>query len=131
MANQTSMTATATSWDETTYEELPDGGKLTKAAFHQNFTGGLEGEGVAETLMCYAPDGTARFTGQQFVSGKLEGRSGGFVLQTDGEYDGAGIRAKWSVVPNSGSGELRGLRGHGTSQATGMEVAMTFDYEFD
>jgi len=73
-----------TSWNEETYEELPDGGKLTRAIVEQAFTGDIVGEGAVQWLMSYRGDGTAHFVGLQRVRGTLDGRSGTFLVETSG-----------------------------------------------
>src|SRR5882724_9440937 len=99
------------SWDENTYEELDDGGKLTRASVTQTFTGDVTGDGAVEWLLCYQSDGTARFVGLQSVHGVLGDKLGSFVLETEGEFDGKMALWSASVVPGSGRGELEGLTG--------------------
>jgi hypothetical protein len=43
---------------------------------------------------------------------------------------GSMIEAVWSVVPGSGTGELRGLRGAGGYYWDGQAVAYKLDYDF-
>jgi len=132
MATSATMTATITSWDESTYFEGEGGAKLTRATVGQAIAGDLEGEGTTEYLMCYRPDGSASYVGQQRVEGSLGGRRGSFAVHATGAYEGAGTTWTWSVVAGSGTGELAGLRGEGTGRADKeMQVAMTFDYDID
>jgi hypothetical protein len=120
------------SWDEETYAELGDGRKLTRASVKQAFSGDIEGEGAVEWLMCYRPDETADFVGLQRVDGRVGERSGSFVLQNAGTFDGREARGEWSVVPGSGSGDLSGLRGKGQFTAPlGGEPSLTLDYDVD
>jgi len=49
----------------------------------------------------------------QRFTGKLGGRNGTFVLQGKETVENGKIKAKWSVVPGSGTGSLAGLRGEG------------------
>jgi hypothetical protein len=120
-------------WDEQTYSESNDGAKLTRASVKQAFSGDIEGEGDVEWLMCYRPDQTADFVGLQRIVGALAGRSGSFVaLQSGGTFDGKEARGELSVVPGSGTGELRGLRGTGEFSAPmGSTASITLDYYFD
>jgi hypothetical protein len=120
------------SWEEDRYAESGDGGKLTRASVKQTFLGDIEGQGTVEWLMAYRADETARFIGLQHVSGRLGGRSGDFVLETSGSFDGSTAEGEWSVVPGSGTGELRGLRGTGGFSAPhGPEASVSLDYDFD
>jgi hypothetical protein len=49
------------------------------------------------------------------VDGRIDGRAGSFVLQRSGIFEGGQAKESYSVVPGSGTGELRGLRGDGSS----------------
>ncbi len=104
------------SWDESPYEER-EGRRLTRASVTQHFEGDIAGEGSAEWLMSYQPDGTARFVGLQLVDGEVDGRQGTFVLETAGEFDGAVARWEASVVSGSSTGELAELTGRGRFEA--------------
>jgi hypothetical protein len=118
------------SWDEEQYDEIEGGGKLTRATVTQGFSGDIEGDGAVQWLMCYRADGTADFVGLQRVIGRIGGRSGSFVLQNTGTFDGKQATGPWSVVPGSGTGELRGLRGQGEFGAPhGPKASYTLDYD--
>jgi hypothetical protein len=120
------------SWDESAYLELEGDAKLTRASVAQKFSGDLDGEGSVEWLMCYADDGTARFVGLQRFSGQLGGRSGSFVLETLGTFDGGEAKGTWSVVPRSGTDELRGITGAGSFAAQrGPKASVELDYDFE
>jgi len=119
-------------WDEHPYLELDDGAKLTRASVEQRFSGDLDGEGQVEWLMCYADDGTARFVGLQRFSGRLGDRAGSFVLETQGTFDGGKATGRWSVIPKSGTDELRGLVGDGGFAAPhGPKADVELDYRFE
>lgn len=118
------------SWDEDTYAELDSGGKLTKARVTFGFSGDLEAQGEWNALMCYRDDGTAAFTGYQRTAGTLGGRTGSFVLRADGTFTGGVATTNWQVMDGSASGELRGLRGTGSAEASeGPGGTFTFEYE--
>ena len=125
-------TFTVASWDEDTYQELDGKAKLTKARVGYRLSGGIEGEATWEALMCYRPDGTAEYTGLQYVSAQIAGRSGTCVMVADGSYADGAATGTWRVIPGSGTGRLAGLRGSGTSVATSTPPGtFTFDYELD
>ncbi len=67
--------------------------------------------------MAYHTDGTARFVGLQLVDGQVAGRSGTFVLETRGEFNGGAARWEASVVLGSSTGELADLSGRGRFEA--------------
>jgi len=130
MAAKAAGTFEVIAWDEKPYLEMADGRKLTRASVTQRFSGDIEGEGSVEWLMFYREDGTASFVGMQHVVGKIGSRSGSFVLETSGSYDGKAARASWSVVAGSGTSDLRGLRGSGTYVAGhGSTAEITLEYE--
>ena len=130
MTEQATGTFTVSGWDENTYEELDEGGKLTKAHVTFGFDGDLQAEGGWEAVMCYRSDGTAAFTGFQRTIGRLGGREGSFVLRADGSYENGEARSSWEVVGGSATGELSGLRGTGMAVSTGGSGGtFSFDYE--
>jgi len=117
------------SWDELPYNEGKDLPKLTRATVTKTFTGDLEGEGRLEYLMMYRSDGSATFVGLERVVGRLAGMTGSFVLQRIGAFEGGVAKETYSVVPGSGTGDLRGLSGEGSSAVGhGMEHPMTLSY---
>jgi len=68
----------------------------------------------------------------QRVSGKLGGRRGTFVLQGSEIVENGKIKARWSVVPGSGTGGLSGLRGEGGFEGEfGKGSDGTLDYWFE
>jgi hypothetical protein len=119
------------SWDEKPYSEGPDLPKLTRAAVTKTFSGDITGEGRVEYLMMYRPDGSATFVGLERVVGKVAGKAGSFVLQRTGVFENGVAQESYVVIPGSGTGELRGLRGEGTTAVGhGMEHPLTLSYEF-
>ena len=123
-------TFTVLSWDEDTYEELDNGGKLTKARVSFGFSGDLEAQGAWDAVMCYRDNGTASFTGYQRTTGTLRGRSGSFVVRADGTFEAGVATTSWQVMDGSASGELSGLRGTGSAVAeSGPGGTFTFEYE--
>jgi hypothetical protein len=96
----------------------------------KTFTGDIEGEGQVEYLMMYRGDGSATFVGLERVSGRIGGRSGTFVLQRTGVFEGGQARETYAVVPGSGTGELAGLLGEGSSAVGhGSEHPFTLTYQ--
>jgi len=119
-------------WDEKPYNEAAELPKLTRASVTKTLRGDLEGESQVEYLMMYQADGTASFVALERVVGRLGGRSGSFVLQRTGSFDGSLAKESYSVVPGSGTAELAGLRGAGSSSAGhAKENAMTLEYDLD
>ena len=119
-----------TSWNESAYDE--EGPKLTRASVMKTFHGGIEGASTLEYLMMYRNDGTATFVGLERVVGKIGKRRGSFVLQHSGTFAGGVASATWTVIPGSGTGDFKGLRGEGGfASGHAQQYAMTLDYEFE
>jgi hypothetical protein len=121
-------------WNEAAYVEAEDGvGKLARASVKQSFSGDIEGAGQVEWLLCYRPDQTADFVGLQRISGRVGERSGSFVLQSNGVFDGKEARGDLAVVVGSGTDELRGITGRGEFRAPlgGREPTVSLEYEIE
>ena len=59
-----------------------------------------------------------------------KGSAGSFVLQRVGLFEGGQAKESYSVIPGSGTGELRGLSGEGTSDlGHGTEFPFTLTFE--
>jgi hypothetical protein len=62
--------------------------------------------------------------------GRIGDRVGTFVLRRTGVFESGQAKESYSVVPGSGTGGLRGLRGDGSSAVGhGTEHSVTLDYE--
>ncbi len=121
---------TIRTWDEKPYGEGENLPKLTRAAVTKSFTGDITGEGQVEYLMMYRTDGSATFVGLERIVGHVAGRAGSFVLQRTGVFEDGAAKESYVVVPGSGTGELHGLRGEGTSAVGhGTEHPLTLHYE--
>jgi hypothetical protein len=117
-------------WDEKPYSEGQDLPRLTRASVTKTFTGDIEGEGHVEYLMMYRNDGSATFVGLERVVGRIGSKSGTFVLQRLGVFESGQAKESYSVIPGSATGDLRGLRGDGSSAVGhGTEHPFTLDYE--
>ena len=87
-------------------------------------------DGLVEYVMTYRGDGSATFVGLERVVGTLGGKTGSFVLQRTGVFEAGVAKETYSVVPGSGTGELTGLRGDGSSAVGhGLEHPFTLSYE--
>ena len=119
-----------TSFNEDTYEDRGSGAKLTHAWGDQAFSGDIEGEGQVHWLMSYRPDKTATYVGLQRIKGEIGGRKGSFIIEATGDFDGAASRGSWSVIPSSGTDDLKGITGTGTFEAPGgPKATYALDYE--
>lgn len=126
-----SATFVNTSYEEEPYDDR-EGTVLGRIHIARTFEGDLEGESSAELLTARTEVGSATYLALDRVGGRLGGRSGSFVLAHHGTITAAGADNAASVVPDSGTGELAGLRGRGSiSVADDGTHTLTLEYEFD
>jgi Protein of unknown function (DUF3224) len=119
-------------YEPTTYDQPSEGPALGRIHVVEAFSGDIEGEGVAEFLQTTRGEDEASFVGVERVSGSIGGKAGTFVLQDEGTLRGTRVSGTWFVVPGSGTGELRGLRGEGGFEAKlGEGADITLDYWFE
>jgi uncharacterized protein DUF3224 len=132
MATSATAAFQVTNWEEDPLLEADGGPKVTRASVTMAFEGDLEGDGTVEWLMSYDNGSTARFVGMERVVGKVGDRSGTFVLQHIGAFDGETATAELLVVPGSGTDELEGLTGEGTFEAgMGADGKRSITLEYD
>jgi len=102
---------------------------LARLTIDKRFHGDLEGISKGEMLALQTDvKGSAGYVALERVSGKLKGRSGSFVLQHSGTMSRGDADTHITVVPDSGSGELRGLSGR---MAITVQPDGAHNYEFD
>ena len=124
-------TFTIESWEATPYDEA-EGATLTRTRVTKVFSGEIEGTSTAELLMAGAQDGSAAYVGFERIVGRVNGRAGSFVLHHSATMTKDAQSASWTVVPDSGTGELRSLRGSAviTVEADGGHT-LTLEYEVE
>lgn len=85
---------------------------LGRMNIDKTFEGDLEGTSYGEMLSAMGSvQGSAGYVAMEVVKGKLNGKSGTFVLQHLGIMDRGEPSLNVTVVPDSGTGELVGLKG--------------------
>jgi hypothetical protein len=116
----------------TRIDEVPEGPSLVDVQLTETFSGDIEGESTVRIIQAASKDGSLHFVGLQRVRGSIGGRVGTFLLQPSGTAVGKETRAEWFVVPGSGTGALKGLRGDGGFQAQlGEHGSFWLDYYFE
>lgn len=131
MRNQANATFSIKSWDEKPYDEI-EGSKLARTTATKAYQGDIEGEGKVEYLMMYRADKSASFIGLERVTGSVGGRSGSFVLKHSGTFEEGVAKVTLSVVPGSGTGQLRGIKGEGGfSVGHQPPYSMKLEYGFE
>jgi hypothetical protein len=118
-------------WEEEPYDEQ-DGVKLTRTRVTKTFRGEIEGQSTAELLMTYAQSGSAAYVGFERIAGRLHSHSGSFILQHSASSARSVQAASWTIVPDSGTGELAGIHGEGhiTIESNGGHT-FTLDYDLN
>ena len=87
--------------------------RVTHVSGDQAFSGGIDGAGHVDWLMCYRSDRTAELVGLQRIDGTIDGRRGTLVLTSTGSHDGKTSAGHWTIVSGSGGGDLHGISGEG------------------
>lgn len=107
----------ATGFFEVTMNPLPpydtaDGISLGRTTINKRFHGDLEATSVVEMIGAMTSvRGSAGYVAIERIVGTLAGRSGSFVLQHSGTMTRGEAQLTVSVVPDSGTGELKGISG--------------------
>jgi hypothetical protein len=108
------------------------GPRLMELRLNETFTGDIDGESTVRALQVLRDDHSASLVSMQRFRGKLGGRRGAFVLQGSEIVEKGRIKARWFVVPGSGTGDLSGLRGRGGFEGDfGKGSDATLDYWFE
>ena len=127
---QSIATFQVTSWDQHSYDKPEHAPELFHTDVKKVFHGEIEAESVATLLMCQSDNGGG-YVASERVIGRIGERSGSFVIQHGGAMEGNNVAESFGyIVPDSGTGELRGLRGHCSFRHDEHEAVFTLDYEF-
>jgi len=130
MSQQAAGTFAVDSWEQ---EEVDgrDGATLSRAHLTKTFHGDIEGTSTTDLLMAMPPvESSAAYVGFERLVGSVHGRVGTVVFHHSAIASDGADAAPWTVVQDSGTGALAGLRGRGklTVDADGGH-AFTLDYE--
>ncbi|MBI4912541.1 MAG: DUF3224 domain-containing protein [Acidobacteria bacterium] len=101
-----------------------------RMSIDKRFHGDLEGTSEGEMLAAGTEvQGSAGYTAIERVQGSLQGRKGSFLLQHYALMS-RGVPGEWfvSVVPDSGTGDLKGLSGKLTITIKGKEHSYVLEY---
>lgn len=119
-----------TSWDQVPYDEGAEGPKLGRATVRKTFRGEFAGESSAELLLCGDEVGGIAYTALERVVGNIGERSGTFLLLHGAMRGVDTTESTGRIVPDSGTGELRGLHGTVTIRHDEQGAVFTLDYDF-
>ncbi len=95
----------------------------------KTFQGDLEATSVGAMMATRTPvKGSAGYVAIERVTGVLAGRNGTFVLQHSGIMDRGNGSLTITVVPDSGTGDLAGLRGTMSIEIADGKHSYVFEY---
>jgi hypothetical protein len=129
-------TYTVKKWEESTYRQMTPEKKMTKASVEYGFNGEIEGRGLVEYLMFYSHfdpkdqhKSSASYVGLIYFEGTLSGKSGGFVLEDNGTFEGGFARSTLRIAKGSGTGQLDRIHGNGMYLADreGCHIELEYD----
>ena len=107
-----------------------DGVEIGHVRFDKRFHGPLDATSVVHMLAVGpAVPGSAAYVAIERISGTLDGRRGSFMAQHSGTLDRGQPTLALGVVPDSGTGELAGLRGRMAIDIVDGAHFYTLDYE--
>jgi hypothetical protein len=101
-----------------------------RMSLDKTFRGDLEATSQGEMAAAMSEvQGSGGYTALEKVSGRLQGRSGTFMLVHFGVMS-HGVPGEWVVlvIPDSGTGELKGLAGKMTITITGKRHDYALEY---
>jgi hypothetical protein len=102
---------------------------LGRMMLDKHFEGDLSGRGQGEMLTALTPvKGSAGYVAVERFTGSLHGHAGSFVFQHSGTMDQGAQRLAISVVPDSGTDGLVGLRG--TFKLHVAEGRHTYEFKY-
>ena len=107
-----------------------DGAQIGHVRFDKRFHGALDAASVVHMLAVGTDvPGSAAYVAIERIAGTLDGRQGSFLTQHNGTLDRGQPTLSLGVVPDSGTGELAGLRGRMAIDIVDGAHLYTFDYE--
>jgi hypothetical protein len=106
-----------------------DGSTLARYSLDKQYHGDLDATATG-TMLTAGTDvkGSAGYVAIERVTGKLNGRTGSFVLQHSGTLTRGAAEQSITVVPDSGTGQLAGVTGKLTVIIEAGKHSYSFDY---
>jgi hypothetical protein len=112
-----------------TQDDKSAGPSVGRMSLDKKFHGDLEATSVGEMLaFSTSVQGSAGYVAMEKVSGTLKGKSGTFVLQHSGTMTRGEPQLTITVVPDSGTDQLKGLSGRMTIQIADGKHSYEFEY---
>jgi Protein of unknown function (DUF3224) len=102
---------------------------LSRFSIDKQIHGDLEGTTKGEMFSGGDPkQGAAGYVAIEVVAGTLQGKHGSFALQQMATMDSNGSRISITIVPGSGTGELKGIAGTFTIQVAEGRHSYELEY---
>jgi hypothetical protein len=113
--------------------DVNEGASIARVSIKKQFSGDLQASSTVEMIGARSAlvKGSAGYVAIERVVGSLHGKSGSFVLQHSGTMTRGKGELSVSVVPDSGTGELKGLSGRMTIEISDGNHSYGFHYAFD
>jgi hypothetical protein len=106
-----------------------EGVSYGRVVIKKTFRGDVDGHGSVEMLACRSEAG-AGYVALEHIDARVGGCRGTFGLLHLGTMANGEPSGQWPIVPGSGTGELRGIKGEGRIDiATDGTHTFTLDYE--
>ncbi len=110
-------------------DDFADGVVLGRMTIDKQFHGALDATSRGQMLTGMSPvKGSAGYVAIERVTGTLEGQAGSFILQHSGTMDRGAASLTLTVVPDSGTDALVGLRGSMVIDISNGQHAYDFTY---
>ena len=110
-------------------DDHPGSEMLGRMSLEKVFRGDLEGTGKGQMLTGGTPiRNSAAYVAIERVTGTLKGRQGSFILQHTGVMNRGEQSLVITIVPDSGSGQLEGIRGTMTIKIEGGKHSYELNY---
>lgn len=105
-------------------------GDFVRLSLDKTFAGPMSGTSRVE--MMASSDGSnpsGGYVALERFTGKLDGRSGGFIMQHSGVMSPGSMEIQVVITPGTGSGELTGISGKLEIRREGKQHHYTLNYE--
>lgn len=112
--------------------DVNEGASIGRVSIEKQFSGDLEAVSTVQMIGARSEvKGSAGYVAIERVNGVLHGRSGTFVLQHSGTMTRGKGELSVTIVPDSGTSELKGIAGRMTIEIVEGKHLYAFDYTLD